>query len=44
MVYEKKRDLVKARSDYTLSLQKNTPKLSLLKRKCAEVRVKTIVL
>jgi tetratricopeptide (TPR) repeat protein len=44
MVYEKKGDLAKAMSDYALSLQKNTPKLSLLKRKYAEVKVKTIVL
>jgi tetratricopeptide (TPR) repeat protein len=44
MAYEKKGDLAKAMSDYKLSLQKNTPKLSVLKRNYAEVRVKTIVL
>jgi tetratricopeptide (TPR) repeat protein len=44
MVYEKKGQLAKAMSDYTLSLQKTMPKLSVLKRKYAEVKVKTIVL
>lgn len=43
MVYETKGELEKAKSDYTLSLQKNMPKLSLLKRKYAEVKIKTIV-
>ena len=44
MVYEKKGHLAKAMSDYTLSLKKTMPKLSVLKRKYAEVKVKTIVL
>ena len=44
LVYENKGDLAKAMSDYKLSLQKNTPKLSVLKRNYAEVRVKAIVL
>jgi len=43
MVYESKGELEKAKSDYTLSLQKNIPKLSVLKRKYAEVKTKTIV-
>jgi tetratricopeptide (TPR) repeat protein len=43
MVYENKGHLEKAMSDYTLSLQKNMPKLSVLKRKYAEVKIKTIV-
>jgi tetratricopeptide (TPR) repeat protein len=42
MVYENKGQLEKAMSDYTLSLQKNMPKLSVLKRKYAEVKIKTI--
>lgn len=43
MVYENKGQLEKAKSDYALSLQKNMPKLSVLKRKYAEVKIKTIV-
>jgi tetratricopeptide (TPR) repeat protein len=43
MVYENKGHLEKAVSDYRLSLQKNLPKLSVLKRKYAEVKIKTIV-
>ena len=44
MVYEKKGCLAKAKSDYTLSLQKTMPKLSVLKRKYAEFKVRTIEL
>jgi tetratricopeptide (TPR) repeat protein len=43
MIYENKGQLEKAKSDYELSLQKNMPKLSVLKRKYAEVKIKTIV-
>ncbi len=43
-MYENKGQLEKAKSDYELSLQKNTPKLSVLKRKYAEVKIKTIVI
>ena len=44
MAYEKKGHLAKAMSDYSLSLKKTMPKLSVLKRKYAEVKVKTIVI
>jgi len=43
-VYEKKGYLEKAVADYTLSLQRNLPKLSVLKKKYAEVKVKTLIL
>ncbi len=42
-VYEKKGYLEKAVADYTLSLQRNLPKLNLLKKKYAEVKVKTLI-
>jgi tetratricopeptide (TPR) repeat protein len=42
MVYERKGDLAKAVADYKTSLQKSVPKLCVLKRKYAEVKVKTI--
>ena len=43
-VYEKKGYLEKAVADYKLSLQRNLPKLNLLKRKYAEVKAKTLIL
>jgi tetratricopeptide (TPR) repeat protein len=42
-VYEKKGHLEKAVADYTLSLQKNLPKLNVLKKKYAEVKIKALI-
>jgi tetratricopeptide (TPR) repeat protein len=42
-VYEKKGDVEKAVADYTLSLQKNLPKLNVLKNKYAEVKIKALI-
>ena len=42
MVYENQGRLADAVADYKTSLQKNTPKLTALKRKYAEVKVRTI--
>jgi len=42
-VYEKKGYLEKAVADYMLSLQRNLPRLNVLKKKYAEVKVKTLI-
>jgi hypothetical protein len=42
MVYEKQGRLAEAITDYKLSLQKTTPKLTVLKRTYAEVKVRAI--